>query len=176
MEATQERRRPARSGRRQRLQRNVSIGRITLLVILAVSLLNQLLLLVNVKYFFLFSASVPYYLNWLGQELSVYYQVTGYKVIAMLISIAIFAAYVGCWLLSARHWKWMKIGLILYCVDTLFMIAFAIAFLMNPFSCILWVIIHLVGIGLLYKAFRSAQELERRSRRRRNQEREAMAQ
>ena len=174
MEGTQERRRPAGQGRRQKLQRSVSKGRITLLVILAVSLLNQLLLLLDVDYFFLFSASVPYYLNWLGQELSVYHQVTGYKVIAMLLSIAVFAGYVGCWLLSARNWKWMRTGLILYSVDTLFMIVFAIAFLMNPLSCILWLIIHLVGIGFLYKAFRSGQELERRSRRRRSVKPEAV--
>ncbi len=168
MEATQERRRAAGQGRRKKLLRSVSVGRITLLVIMAVSLLNQLLLLLDVDYFFLFGASVPYYLNWLGRELSVYHQVTGYRVVAMLLSIAVFAAYVTCWLLSARNWKWMRAGLVLYCVDTLFMIAFAIAFLMNPFSCVLWLIVHLIGVGLLYQAFRCGQELERRSRRRRS--------
>ncbi len=172
MEATQERRRPSGQRMRQKLQRNVRTGRITLLVILAVSLLNQLLLLLDVKYFFLFGASVPYYLNWLGQELSIYHQVTAYKVIAMLLSVGVFAAYVGCWMLSARSWKWMRIGLVMYCVDTLFMIIFAIAFLMNPVSCILWLIIHLIGVGLLYRAFRSAQELKRKARRPRNTRRE----
>lgn len=176
MEATRERRRPAGQGRRMKLQRNISIGRIALLVVLVVSLLNQLLLLLNVKYFFLFGASVPYYLNWLGRELSAYYQVTAYKVIAMLISVLVFAAYTGCWLLAVRSWKWLKAGMILYCIDTLFLIAFAIAFLMNPFSCVLWVIIHLIGVGLLYKAFRSAQEMERRNRRRKRREQERVPQ
>lgn len=165
MERKQRKRQPM--NRRQKLQQNVSIGRISLLVILAVSLLNQLLLLVGVKYFFLFGASIPYYLNWLGQALSEYYHVTGYKVVALLIALALFAAYAISWMLSAKHWKWMRLGLILYCADTLFMIAFAIAFLLNPLSCVLWVLIHLVGVGLLYKAFRSGQQLERRSRRRR---------
>lgn len=166
MEATRERRKTAGQSRRQKLQRSVSKGRLALLVILVVSLLNQLLLLLDVDYFFLFGASVPYYLNWLGQKLSIYHQVTWYKIIAMLLSIAVFAGYVVCWLKSARGWKWMRTGLVLYCVDTLFMIVFAIAFLMNPVSCILWLMIHLVGVGILYKAFRSAQELQRRSRRR----------
>jgi hypothetical protein len=66
----------------------------------------------------------------------------------------------------------MRIGLVMYCVDTLFMIIFAIAFLMNPLSCILWLIIHLIGVGLLYRAFRSAQELKRKARRPRNTRRE----
>ena len=162
-----ERRRPAGRSRRQKLQQNVKVGRITMLVILGVSLINQLLLLLGVKYFLLFGASVPYYLNWLGQELSAYYQVTGYKVVALLFSIAIFAVYVACWMLSVKHWKWLRLGLILYCLDTLFLIVFAIALLHNPLSCILWLIVHLVGVGLLYKAFRRGQELERRSRRRR---------
>lgn len=173
VEASREPRKPAGQGRKKKLLGSITKGRITLLVILVVSLINQLLLLLDVKYFFLFGASVPYYLNWLGQELSIYHQVTAYKIIAMLLSVAVFAAYVACWMLSARSWKWMRTGLVLYCIDTLFMIVFAIAFLMNPFSCFLWLIIHLIGVGILYKAFRSGQELERRSRRRRAVRQEA---
>ena len=172
METAREERKPAARGRKSKLPRILQTGRTALLVILVVSLINQLLLLLDIKYYLLFGASVPYYLNWLGQELSIYHQVTAYKVIAMLLSVGVFAAYVGCWMLSARSWKWMRIGLVMYCVDTLFMIIFAIAFLMNPVSCILWLIIHLIGVGLLYRAFRSAQELKRKARRPRNTRRE----
>ncbi len=173
MEATQERRRGAGQNRAKKLQRNISKGRFALLTILVVSLLNQLLLLLEIDYYLLFGASMPYYLNWLGQELSAYHQVTVYKVIAMLLSLAVFAVYVSCWLLSAKSWKWLRTGLTLYCIDTLFMIAFAIAFLMNPLSCVLWLVVHLVGVGILYKALRSAQELERRNHRRKAREQEA---
>jgi hypothetical protein len=176
MDVTQAPSRAGRKSRSQRLRRRINTGRITLLVISLVSLLNQLLLLLGVDYHFLFSAATPYYLNWLGQALSIYHAVTFYKIIAMVISIAVFALLMACWVFSAHDWKWMRNGLIFYCIDTLVLIIFAIGFLENPFSCTLWFLVHLIGVGLLYQAFRSSQELDQLNRRRKRREQEAAAQ
>jgi hypothetical protein len=158
-------RKPAARGRKSKLQRILHTGRTGLLVILVVSLINQLLLLLNIKYYLLFGASVPYYLNWLGQELSIYHQVTAYKVIAVLLSLIVYGMYVRCWVKSAKNWKYMRIGLMLYVVDTVFMVIFALVFLQNPLSCILWFFAHLVGVVVLYRAANAGEQLAKRARR-----------
>lgn len=173
MDVTQAPAGAVRKSRTQRLRRRINTGRITLLVISLVSLLNQLLLLLDVDYHFLFSAATPYYLNWLGQALSVYHAATFYKLIAAIISILVFAYLMFCWVFSAQDWKWMRNGLVFYCIDTLVLIVFAIGFLENPFSCTLWFLMHLVGVVLLYRAFSSSQELDQINRRRKRREQEA---
>jgi hypothetical protein len=59
----------------------------------------------------------------------------------------------------------MRIGLMLYVVDTVFMVIFALVFLQNPLSCILWFFAHLVGVVVLYRAANAGEQLAKRARR-----------
>ena len=68
MENTRERRETAGQKKRRSLLQHIGLGRTVILLLLTVSLLNQLLLLLKVNYHFLFSTAVPYYLNWLAEQ------------------------------------------------------------------------------------------------------------
>ena len=164
MENTRERRETAEQKMRHTLLRNVGLGRTVILLLLAVSLLNQLLLLLKVNYHFLFSTSVPYYLNWLARKLGGAAGATPLKVFAVILTLMIFAVYVICWMFSAQRRDLLKTALLLYCADTVLLVIFAFALLNNPFSCLLEFLVHGIGVALLYNAHRSAQQLRRMSK------------
>lgn len=166
MENTRERRSHSGSKMRQKLLQRVGLGRTAILLILAVSLLNQLLLVLDINYHFLFSAAVPYYFNWLAGKLGGAAGVTPLKVFAVIASLLIYVAYVGCWFISAGRKEVIKIALGLYIADTVILVGFAVAMLRNPFSCLLELLVHLVGIAVLYYAHLSAQQLRKMSRKR----------
>lgn len=167
METTRDRREVAEQKTRRKLRQHIGLGRTAILLLLAVSLVNQLLLLLKVNYHFLFSAAVPYYLNWLAQKLGENEGVTFFKVFALLATVVIFAVYIACWMFSAQRREYLKTAMVLYCVDTVLLVIFAFALLNNPFSCLLEILTHLIGIALLYDGHRSAQQLMSMSRKRR---------
>lgn len=152
---------------RRKLQQHIGLGRTALLLMLLVSLLNQLLLLLKVNYHFLFSSAVPYYLNWLARKLGGPAGVTPLKVIAVIVTLLIYLLYVACWLFSAHRREFLKTALLIYSADTVLLVIFAFALLNNPFSRLLELLIHLVVIGLLYNGHRSAQQLRRMGKKRR---------
>lgn len=166
MENTRERRSTAGQNARRRLMQRIGLGRMAILFILAVSLLNQLLLVLEVNYHFLFSAAVPYYFNWLAGKLGGAAGVTPLKVFAVIVSLLIYVAYVGCWIFSANRRDFLKIALWLYVADTVLLVGFAFAMLKNPFSCLLELLVHLIGIAIVYYAHVSAQQLRKMSRKR----------
>lgn len=167
MATTRERRRPADQRVRKKLQQNIGLGRTAILLLLTVSLINQLLLLLKVNYHFLFSTAVPYYLNWLARKLGGPAGVTPLKVIAVILTLLIYFLYVACWVFSARRRDYIRTALLLYCADTALLVIFAFALLNNPFSCLLEVLIHIIGIAILYYAHRSALQLRQMSKRKR---------
>lgn len=154
---------------RRELLKHIGFGRAALLAILAVSLLNQLLLLLKVNYHFLFSAAVPYYLNWIAQQKGITSGVTALKVVAVFVSLLIFLIYVACWMYSTQRRELLKTALVMYCADTVLLVVFAFGFLSNPFSCLFELLVHLVGIWLLYNAHRSAQHLHMLNKKQRAQ-------
>ena len=152
---------------RLKLRQQINWGRNALLVILAVTLLNQFLLMIGVNYHFLFSSAMPYYLNWLGRELAAHGDVSAFRVLAVVLTMAMYVAYVACWLLSAQRKEWMLGALGLYAVDTLLLIIFSLTLLKNPASCLFEILTHLVGLWLLYVAFGASERLSRMPRQRR---------
>lgn len=150
---------PAEKRLRMRLRKQVEWGRWCLLAILAISLLNQILLMFKVNYHFLFSASVPYYLNWLGRELGAHADLAAFKVLAVILTMLIYAAYIACWMMSAQRREWLLAALGLYGVDTLLLIIFCLTLLENPSSCLLEILTHGIGLWVLYVSFRAAERL-----------------
>ena len=146
---------------RVRLRQQVNWGRNALLVILAVTLLNQFLLMIGLNYHFLFSSAVPYYLNWLGKELAAHGAVGALKGIAVVLTMLMYVAYIACWLLSAQRREWMLAALGLYGIDTLLLVIFSLTLLKNPASCLFEILTHLVGLWLLYVAVGAANRLSK---------------
>ena len=148
---------------RLKLRQRVEWGRWGFLAIIFISFINQILLLCGAKFHFLFSAAMPYYLNWLASQLGL----VGFQVIATLLTFMLYGAYGACWLLSGRKREWMVATLALYGVDTLMLIVFALALLENPASCLLEVLVHIAGLVLLFFAFQAFEQLRKMPRRRR---------
>lgn len=154
---------------RTRLRKQAEWGRQSLLIIMAVSLINQLLLALNVNYHFLFSAAVPYYLNWCCAKLNVHGVLS---VLATLVTLGLYVAYAACWLLSQRKRGWLAAGLGLYAADTLLLILFTFTMLENPASCILEILTHIVGLVVLWVSLQAAERLSRMPRNRKNRNKE----
>lgn len=168
MENTRKQRVAPEQNKRRKLLQHIGLGRTVILLLLAVSLINQLLLLLKVNYHFLFSVAVPYYLNWLAEKLGGTAGATPLKVFAVIVTFLTFVAYVACWVLSAKRRELLKAALLLYCADTVMLVIFAFALLNNPFSCLLEVLIHLLGIAVLYNSHCCARELHKMSRKKRS--------
>jgi predicted membrane protein len=124
----------------------------------------------KVNYHFHLSAALPYYLNWLGEKLGGTAGATPLKVFAVIVTFLSFVAYVACWVLSARRRELLKAALLLYSADTVMLVIFAFALLNNPFSCLLEILTHLIGIALLYDGYRSAEQLAYLSKKRRREQ------
>ena len=86
---------------------------------------------------------------------------------AVVLTIAVYAAYIACWLMSAQRKEWIIAALGLYGLDTLLLVIFALTLLENPASCLLEILTHGVGIALLVVAVRAAEQLSRMPKRRR---------
>lgn len=149
---------------RRSLLQQVNNGRMGMLVLLAVTLLNQLLLLFRVNYHFLFSAAAPYYLNWAARAADAHAAV---KAIFVILTLAIYIAYAACWLLSGQDRRWLTAALGLYAMDTLLLIIFCLTMLTNPASCLFEILTHGAGLLLLYNTDRCARRLSKLPRRRR---------
>lgn len=162
-----DRRAAAEKRYRLRLRQQINWGRNALLAILAITLLNQFLLMIGVDYHFLFSSSVPYYLNWLGRELAAHGDVSVFRVLAVILTMLMYVAYIACWLLSAQRREWMIAALGLYGIDTLLLIIFSLTLLENPASCLLEILTHAIGLWLLYVAVGAADRLSKLPRQRR---------
>lgn len=171
MPTNSDRREAAEQKRRQKLNRTFQTGRIVLLILLVVSVFNQLLLLLKVDYHIFFSASMPYYLNWLAGALGGSGGITFLKVFAVLVTVICYGGYAICWIQSSQQREFLRTALLLYAMDTLMLVIFAFVFIENPISCLLEILVHLVALWLLYNAHCSAKILADRKSRARNNNR-----
>lgn len=160
-----------RTGRKAALRRQVTCGRVALLALVGLSLINQLLLIFGVNYHFWISAAVPYYLNWFCVQVDAG-AIT--RVLAGLATVMIYITYIVCLVLSQRKQYWMTLCLGLYGVDTLLLAIFSFTLLSNPVSCLLEIAVHIGIIVLLVIADQAMGQLNRMRRppRRRPRERE----
>ena len=148
---------------KRKLRKQIEWGRWGLLAVIAATLLNQILLLCGAKYHLLFSAAMPYYLNWLAIQLNI----GAFKAVATVLTIALYGAYAVCWLLSGHKKEWMLATLGLYGVDTLLLIIFAFTLVEHPASCLFEILVHFACLGLLGVAFRAFYQLSQLPRRKR---------
>lgn len=148
-----------RQQHRKKLRQQVQWGRMGILAILAMSLVNQVLLLCKVDYHFHFSAALPYYLNWLSRQLEGQMPLEGFKAMAVILTVLVYGGYIVCWLMSAQQREWLTAALGLYAVDTVLLIVFALTLLSNPASCLLEILAHGAGLLLLWWAVRAAGQL-----------------
>ena len=150
-----------RKERRAILRRQVTCGRLVLLAIVVLSLINQLLLMLGVEYHFWISAAVPYYLNWFCVQTGA---ALGWRILAGLAAVGLLAAYIFCMVLSLRKREWMTLCLGLYGLDTVLLAIFSFTLLENPASCLLEICVHIGCALLMFIADQAAGQLSRMRR------------
>ena len=124
-------------------------ARVNLLLLVAFTLLNIIMLVVGSDYFLMFSATVPYFAVLLGMI-----DETGMMLIpCVAIAVIGLISYFLCWLLSKKNYGWMVAALVLFVVDTLALVGVYI--LVGDFSGIMdllfhaWVLYYLL-VGVTY--------------------------
>ena len=109
-------------GSQEYYERQLSMGRSALLIVLCLTVLNLALLVAGSNTYLLFSASVPYYLTALARayDLTIHGSVNhGYTWGALAISAVVLGAYLLCWFLSRNTSGWLTVGAVLFVVDTI---------------------------------------------------------
>ncbi|MBE6924862.1 MAG: hypothetical protein E7466_06485 [Ruminococcaceae bacterium] len=145
---------------RRTLQNQIARGRLIFLAVIAVTLINQIILWFTGNYHFLFSAAMPYYLNWLAGQLPS----VGFKIVVTLVTLALYGVY-GLCLLRFFEVQWMKTTMGMFAIDTALLAIFAFVLLENPLSCLIELLIHGVILALLVSAYRARLRLARLPRR-----------
>lgn len=144
-----------------KLNAKYNSSRNNLLLVVAFSLVNTFLLAFGSDTYFLFSASVPYYLTFFGMlytgkmPAEYYEDIEGFEffpeavfVVALVISVVIIGVYALCWLLSKKNrFGWLVFALVCFIIDTIAMFMLAGAVLDNVIDFVfhIWVVVSLIS-------------------------------
>ena len=119
-------------------------ARANLLLALAFTLVNIVLLFAGTDSYFLFSATIPY-------VLAINYVSIG--AIAVIAALLILVVYLLCYLFSKKSYGWMIAALVLFSLDTVFLLYFA--FISTAFAeFIIDIAFHVFGLVYLIQGVR----------------------
>ena len=120
-------------------QSKYNIARSNLLLALAFTAINIVLILVGADLYFLFSATIPRYAAVIGVGVAAQTGMTVSLVIFGAIAIVLTLPYLICWIFSKKHYGWMIGALIYFSLDTAVLVLFL---LMGDFTPIVDILIH----------------------------------
>lgn len=144
----------------------ISGGRGTLLAILVLTLINLVMVVLDQGSYFLFSASVPYYLTMISKGIDNGFANGAWPengpmtITALVISAVILVVYLLCWLLSKKRGGWITVAMVLFLLDTLALVLIIFYVTASPISGILDVLFHLWACWLLIQGFRANKKLK----------------
>lgn len=104
---------PVDKNSREYLLRQVANGRYSLLLIVILTVVNLIMTILDTNTYFLFSASVPYYLVFVGMGIENGFVDGAWNVkgtltyTGLVIALVIVAVYLLCWLLSKKRAGWL---------------------------------------------------------------------
>lgn len=143
---------------REYLTQKRNSGRSTLLTILIFTVINIVMLVAQADYYFLFSASVPFYLTMFGMVFD-NWVVGTFTTTALGISAVIMVLFLLCWIFSKKRRGWLIAGLVLFVVDTLALVYFSVTMEMLADN-ILDFVFHGWAIVELIAAWKADKKLE----------------
>jgi len=97
------------------IQRDSS--RLMILITVIFTVLNTVLLLCNANRFFLFAATLPYYVTWFGMLFDEG-GVGSTTIAALVLAVIFLAIFLMGWVFSKKSRGWVRVMLIAYIVDT----------------------------------------------------------
>lgn len=130
-------------------QENLYKGsRNNLLVVLIFTSINLISLVTGGNSYWLFSASVPYYMTAFGMGFDAGVQgsaepmVGTFTITALVISVVILVAYLLCWIFAKKHHGWLIAAMVMFALDTLAMLALIVLLQINIADIILDIVFH----------------------------------
>ena len=115
--------------------------------------------------YFLFSASVPYYVTLLFKALENGFSQGAWTngpatIAALVFSFVVLTVYFLCWLLSDKHRGWLTTALVLFIIDTIAMMVFCRLLYDNPLPNVVDLVFHIWAIVELFQAIRARKKLQ----------------
>ena len=126
----------------------IRTARYNLLVVMAFTVLNLVMLLVGNGRYFLFSSTICYYLPYFGYIFDLY-MVSTYTLTGLVLGLVPLAGYLLFWLLSLKNDRWLIPAAALFALDTLALVGIiflngSIIGMILPIIAYAWVMITLV--------------------------------
>lgn len=147
---------------REYLTQQWKTGRSSLLLIIIVTLVNMIAVVADADFYFLFSATVPYYLVAFGKGFDngfidgAWSEIGTFTITALVIAAVILGVYLICWLLSKKRNGWLIAALVLFSIDT----AVLLLMLTSDSSVLIDLAIHALAVWELAQAVRCAKKLK----------------
>ena len=139
---------PVDKNSREYLLRQVANGRYSLLLIVILTVVNLIMTILDTNTYFLFSASVPYYLVFVGMGIENGFVDGAWNVkgtltyTGLVIALVIVAVYLLCWLLSKKRAGWLTAALVLFIVDTVALVVITFALYDSPMGKLVDFLLH----------------------------------
>ena len=140
-------------------------GRASLLLIVVLTVVNIVLLLVEADRYFVFSASIPYYLTaiCMGMDSAVYGGIDAYTTGALIVSVIVVGIYLLCWALGKKKTGWLITALVLFSLDTVGLLVITFTLLEDPILNLMDIIFHALAVYELVMAVICAGKLKRQA-------------
>ena len=143
----------------------ISGGRASLLLIVVLTVVNIVLLLVEADRYFVFSASIPYYLTaiCMGMDSAVYGGIDAYTTGALIVSVIVVGIYLLCWALGKKKTGWLITALVLFSLDTVGLLVITFTLLEDPILNLMDIIFHALAVYELARAVACAKKLKQQA-------------
>lgn len=148
------------------LRKQIAGGQYSLMLILIFTAINIAFLMLDVDRYFLFSASVPYYLVMIGKGVengfsSGAWDINGpLTITGLVIALVILAVYLLCWLLSRKKTGWMTAAMVLFIVDSIALVGITFVLYEDPMVNAMDFLLHIWAIVELVQAVRANKKLQ----------------
>ena len=103
-------------------QNQIKTARNNLLVVVLFTVLNMVLLLIGSNRYFLFSATIPYYLTYFGYMFD-YFTVGTYALTGLVMAVVPLIGLGLCWFMSKKDNRWLTAATVIFGMDAAVMIA-----------------------------------------------------
>ena len=157
---------PADKNSPEYLRSKISAGRYSMMLVTILTAVNLLMVLLDADRYFLFSASVPYYLVFLGKGIENGFSSGNWSVNGTLtytglaIALVILVVYAACWLLSKKRTGWITAALVLFSMDTVVLAGIAFVLYDNPAAKLVDFLLHIWAIVEMAQAVRAGGKLK----------------
>ncbi|MBQ7368947.1 MAG: hypothetical protein IJW60_04500 [Clostridia bacterium] len=138
-------------------------ARLSLLIILLLSVVNVFVMFADT--YFLFSAHIALVIANVGFVLKLETGENAYLLIGIVLSLITLIPYLVCWIFSKKHAGWLIAALVLFAIDTVFLVIDIPAYLdFGDFSIFIDLIVHVIVLYELVVGVKAGFAMQREAK------------